>query len=351
MSVTIQFEEQTFVRNLALHSSQIQHAVFVHETRRSFPLHLVELGAECLPTGSLIRIISIVESTEQGSTYRGMVDATPVIVKFAVWRNESEERLRKEAQAYYAFSLRIPPTDPILPKSFGLYVADSPDRPIAERCNLSMLVLQDCGNVIDQPLYKLPQHEKVEILKLLGRFHQYTQSHIVDFDESNVVNMGEDQYRLIPLHNIEQHECRFQGDWQLNRFYPNRQKFGCPDLLATAYDAGLWTVPKKDKEAPKPKIGDINLPHLPPQRVIDEIIPREVLPLVTVAPHLSRVHALLKQIHQEYPDGNVPVARIVEAKSTWSSVGLPMTINEAKSQIAHFESNPSLYQYVFDYRY
>jgi len=146
--------------------------------------------------------------------------ATTVALKFAM-REDLIDDLDKEAAVYAGALQHLQGT--VIPRCYGLYTGSGEGgQPIA------CLVLEHCGECIQERFQYLPLSVRIRILERLADIHRCGLCH-GDFAERNVLQRDGD-IRIIDFDQTNYHNCDCDMNFYPGGKSPDAEEFGCHEL-------------------------------------------------------------------------------------------------------------------------
>ncbi|KAK0463223.1 uncharacterized protein EV420DRAFT_1639377 [Desarmillaria tabescens] len=287
--------------------------------------------------GEPVEIILAGMEAHEGSGHEYGIDA---LRKFTEPMND----LENEARNYDTLSVL---QGAVIPKFYGCFRTETEARYIRNtRRMVTCIVLEDCGEHLKvDRLRDLDDDSLFYVFQQLGKMHMECQAHPNDLSPHNIVERevdGKVEYRFVDLHDIEYHECHFEGQWDDEEGRMPEGGIGCDLLTSAADDAFFWT---KIITIPSTYIGA--LPYdpegLPPQFFIDKAIPRNARPAVG---HSMLCHIFVDFFTRVYEEHQQQIEEGGESLSSedvdaswhkavdkyrqlWLEEGLPTTATEA----------------------
>ncbi|KAH8111277.1 hypothetical protein DFH11DRAFT_1745748 [Phellopilus nigrolimitatus] len=161
-------------------------------------------GPEFVLGGMEIIVNEMIFTHAHSTVYRASISGPGNIVLKLCFEEEHLDDLKKEAENYQTVLQGL--RGSVVPEFYGFYMGqDADNRPIG------CIVLEDCGESVEDMFCTLEIKDKMGILDKLGKMHMQN-LHPVDFAERNVVHR-DGQYRLIDFHGLKDHRCEFDGNW------------------------------------------------------------------------------------------------------------------------------------------
>ncbi|KAK7062818.1 hypothetical protein VNI00_000312 [Paramarasmius palmivorus] len=160
-------------------------------------------------------------------------DGTQVVLKFA-FREDFVDDLAQEAEVYR--NALEPLQGSAIPRCYGLFTGEG-----EEGQEIACLVLEYCGESLDQPFCLLPLDVRMRILERLYELHKCGVHH-GDFAERNVLKYNND-IRLIDFDQTEFHDCDCNQTFDVRpgAKLPRPEDFGCPALWEICrFEMRIW---------------------------------------------------------------------------------------------------------------
>ncbi|KAK0431655.1 hypothetical protein EV421DRAFT_1911638 [Armillaria borealis] len=292
-----------------------------------------------------LTVTSITRIHEHATIYRAVSqDQGNFVLKFAFWKGEALNDLESEARNYGTLSVL---QGDVIPIFYGCFRTRTEAKYIRnKRRAVTCIVLEDCGEHLKvEHLRDLDDDSIFYVFQQLGKMHMVCRAHPNDLSPYNIVEReidGKVEYRYVDLHDIEYHECQFNGQWDGEDGRMPKGGIGCALLTSAAKDAFFWV---NFFTIPSTYIGP--LPYdpegLPPQFFIDEVIPHRAR---TAAGHSMLSHMFVDFFTKAYKEHQQEVEQDGESMSSedvdaswrkdvdkyrqlWLEEGLPTTATEA----------------------
>ncbi|RDB26996.1 hypothetical protein Hypma_005078 [Hypsizygus marmoreus] len=241
------------------------------------------------------RVTRLIQCTNYSNTnvYQALLNNTVnVVLKLGVTPT-SRARVEREADNYETHLKGFWST--IVPTYYGLYKGHGP-RPGKPGNDISCLMLEYAGERLED-LESLPLEERRTILTMLAKLH-FAKVHPRNFDGHNIVQRN-GVYRLIHFHNINVHDCKFDGDLQWNARHSARLR--CVPLQIAGQNMGIWDP----EPSPEITLGVDTLAafQYPSQQFIDAVVEPHML-----EPHNAMYcHAWLRHVRIYMNEHDIPV--------------------------------------------
>ncbi|KZT21049.1 hypothetical protein NEOLEDRAFT_1181978 [Neolentinus lepideus HHB14362 ss-1] len=221
--------------------------------------------------------------------YRAVEKTTgrSIILKFARARDAFAD-IRAEEQVYANQLISLQGV--VIPRCFGFY-----EDPHSGGC-IGCLALEDCGDPPCEHLDYLPIVQRFAILRGLQSIHRCGILH-ESVRRENVV-MRDGQVRIIDFGRVSPHSCEAAAAIiQRQSYRPSLAEFPCRDLRNVCSHFGIWSC--------NILVGSELHPgkNLPPEYIVDELIPRHRIDYATRKEHnavLARLTEIKKALDEQH---------------------------------------------------
>ncbi|PBK71828.1 hypothetical protein ARMSODRAFT_954618 [Armillaria solidipes] len=324
----------------------IVYSVNCQDTEHFVFKHVPELSGSAKPgLTRQLTVTSIIRINEHATVYRAVSqDKGKFVLKFAFWKGEALNDLENEARNYGTLSVL---QGVVIPNFYGCFRMEAEDKYTQnKRRAVTCIVLEDCGEHLKvDHLRDLDDNSIFYVFQQLGKMHMECHAHPSHVAPRNIIQRevdGKIEYRFVDFHDVDYHECHFNGQWDGEDGRQPKDGIGCALLTSAAKDAFFWV---NFFTIPTTYIGP--LPYdpegLPPQFFIDEVIPHRAR---TAAGHSMLSHMFVDFFTRAYKEHQQQVEQGGESMSSedvdaswhkdvdkyrqlWLTEGLPTTATEA----------------------